>query len=131
MAKNKKTVPKKVCVKCSSLNAISAKKCINEECGNPFFVKKEKAVNKDLLVEDWTKLQKGEKVQVYSNDFFNDKNGISIDIGNSGRFTVINVTNTGLVMRGEHGFCFQDMLKSGISIAGFNVSPPRIVRVTK
>lgn len=124
--KKKRTQPVKICPKCKTKNAPSAKICKSSECEHQFFTKRNKVIAKNSLVE-WKTLKKGDKIQLFSNDYFTDKKGQAVDIGNTGKYIVMKVDETGLLLYGGHGYCYQNMIKAGVSKAGFNVAPPRLI----
>lgn len=115
----------KKCPKCNKKLATAIKTC--PKCSHSFFERRKKHAKFTEI--EWTSLKKGDRIQLVSRDYFLKKGGEALDMGHSGKFTVMNVTENGMVLYGATGFCFQNMTFEGDSKAGFKVQPPKVGKI--
>ena len=116
----------KTCPHCGSDVHVCKKFCY---CGYQFYIRRERKLKKSELI-DWKSLEKGDKIRLYCNDYFEMPNGETIDMGNSGCYEVKDIKEDGLVLFNKHGYVFQNMIKDGVSeVTQIVCNIPKIKRI--
>ena len=98
----------KLCSNCNTINGVRSFNC--KSCNHPFSMKKKRVgfpVNRfrKKLVEDFTTLNKGDKIKVIgrSGPYHTDNDGNKHYLANRGKFTVDSIMKNGIMAYSEFG----------------------------
>lgn len=113
---------KKKCKECDNVLPAATKKC--NKCGYVFFERRKRRLPKNLI--DWKTLKPKQEIKLYGADYYKINEEETIDMSNNGKYTVVDIDEKGLVLYGKNGFCYQNMVNSGLCEAGFIRVIPKI-----
>lgn len=96
----------KLCVNCNTINGVRSFNC--KSCGNAFKMKKGIFKKSPQKVEDYTLLQKGDRIKIVggSGPYYTTKDGIRHYFTDRGKYTVDKIVHNGIIAHGKCGIEF-------------------------
>lgn len=101
----------KMCPFCKNEIPLRSKVCPHEWCREVIQIGPTKPPKKYRV--DWKELREGDKIELFVGDFYRNSKGEAIPINNSGKYEVIKVEESGLLLYNSKGYSYQNMVRQG------------------